>query len=494
MPQQRIPLVGNIITRGGKKNTDFSTYDQLFTNCVFEVVQNPVTGGASVSVDRRPGFWGSTGPIPNLSTVTKMHEWLNTGTSIYCYAGIQSGGSNTRVTAAGSTVQTHASSSPVSYFSETLDSSGTGSLVWQRENGEAWIYPNGGAAAQISAIPSGNVGPIVYMDGFAFIAVAAGAVIRNSQLNDPTAWPSSGAIVAQEQPDRLISLARHKNYIIAFGQNSTEFFVNAGNATGSPLQRVQSMATRIGAYSANTICYGMDRVFFLSHGGDVPFSVMSITQNGVERLSTPMIEAILAGIFTAFNRLSFFQMNGQNYLALIYNRVSDGMSSAFVYNFETKLWSHWETEMSGLRWDVMLLQLPDLPYDVRTVAENSAYIYSINTLTDNVKYYDGLTASPTAIQRIIRTATIDFGTTKRKTEAELVLVGDKAASTHNIAVSVSDDDYGTFSTARNVDMSSIRPRLMRNGSFRKRAYRLVDSNQSRSRLEALEVNIEVGAT
>jgi len=493
MPQQRIPLVGNFTTRGAKKSTEFTTSDQLFTNCTFKVVQNPVTGGSMVAVDRRPGFAGTIGPISNLSSVKRVFVWENLSSAQVVYSGISSASSVTRIIGSG-IIYTHADDSDVTYFSQTLDSASTPSLVWQRVNGEAWIYPNGGAASQISAIPSGNVGPIVYLDGFAFVAVAAGATIRNSALNDPTSWPSTGSITAQESPDRLVSLARYNQYIVACGQGSIEFFVNAGNAAGSPLQRVKEMYQPFGVYSADTITQGMGKLFMLTKGTDTPGSIIAYSKGGIERLSTPTVEAMINGLSFGISRLSFFKVNGGHYLAAIYANLSS-ICSAFVYNFETKLWSLWTTGTNDLNWrEVFQSVVISAEYRVFTVAQSSAYVYLIDTYSDNVKYYDGLAASPIAIERTIRTQPIDFGTTKRKTETELVLVGDKASSTHNIAVSVSDDDYGTYSTARNVDMSSIRPRLVRNGSFRKRAYRLVDSNQSRSRLEALEVNVEVSAT
>lgn len=58
MPTVKIPLVGSYDTRGLDSDSHLLLdEDQRFLNCVFEVVQNPVTGKSKVLLKKRPG-WG----------------------------------------------------------------------------------------------------------------------------------------------------------------------------------------------------------------------------------------------------------------------------------------------------------------------------------------------------------------------------------------------------------------------------------------------------
>lgn len=484
MPTVRVPLVGSFTTRGSTKRTDFTTYDQLFQNCTFQIVQNPVTGSSYVAVDRRPGFIDSTDTSANFSEITNAYNWKNLSAAQIVYAGIQNSGTNARIRYGAN--YTHASADRINFISETYNSSGTASLVWQRENGEAWIYPNGGAVAQISGIPSGNAGRIVYLDGYAFIAVAATATVRNSALNDPTTWPSDGAIVAQEDPDRLVSLSRLGNFIVAFGESSVEFFENAGNPVGSPLLRVPRMRKKIGLSLATLMANGMDRIFFVSRSEDYSKGVYSLSLDGIEKLSNPTVDAILQGITGTGQALSYFVLLGSPCIMIAWD--DDVSPKALVLDLTTKIWSYW-TSSANLLWHQFVWQ-QDYPItDIFTGCTGSGRIWSMSN-TGGYYYDGGVSASQSPIERIIRTRPLDSESGNRKTERQCRLIGDRATSTHNIAYSYSDDDFANFTSRGNIDMSAADPKIVRNGTFRRRSRRFVDSNTSRSRLESFEVEIE----
>jgi hypothetical protein len=59
---------------------------------------------------------------------------------------------------------------------------------------------------------------------------------------------------------------------------------------------------------------------------------------------------------------------------------------------------------------------------------------------------------------------------------------DTTSSAVNLAVSFSDDDYANFSTARNIDLSSLEKRITRCGSYKNRAVRLSNSDNAEVRL------------
>lgn len=63
MPTIRIPLVGSFNQRGIAGNAALVlNEDQRFLNCIFNVVQNPVTGKAAIYAEKRPG-WGADSTV-----------------------------------------------------------------------------------------------------------------------------------------------------------------------------------------------------------------------------------------------------------------------------------------------------------------------------------------------------------------------------------------------------------------------------------------------
>lgn len=98
---------------------------------------------------------------------------------------------------------------------------------------------DGGGQVSVKGAP-------VAINGYVFYAGSDGN-IYNSTLTDPTdVTVSTDFIAAEQYPDDLITLARHRNHVVAFGSQSIEFFYDAGNALGSPLNRQENYAMQVG--------------------------------------------------------------------------------------------------------------------------------------------------------------------------------------------------------------------------------------------------------
>src|SRR3990167_1933880 len=79
------------------------------------------------------------------------------------------------------------------------------------------------------------------------------------------------------------------------------------------------------------------------------------------------------------------------------------------------------------------------------------------------------TLSPTTYQDLgsnftvtLQTSRSNFGSANRKFEPQLDIIGD--TTTGSLAVSWSDNDFTSFSTARNIDMTRAEKRLRTLGS------------------------------
>jgi len=114
-------------------------------------------------------------------------------------------------------------------------------------------------------------GPIIQMDGYCFVMTKSGA-IYSSVINDVSTWHSlTSPIMVQaiQSPDQGVGLARYKNFVLAFGSSSIEFFTNVGNILPyCALGRTEQAFTRIGAMSAKAIVQVGDDVFWMAHSVD----------------------------------------------------------------------------------------------------------------------------------------------------------------------------------------------------------------------------------
>lgn len=107
------------------------------------------------------------------------------------------------------------------------------------------------------------VGPMIQMNGTTYAMTNTGEVV-NSDLNSITSWNSLGTVQAISYPDQGVGLLRYKNYILAFGEDSIEFFSDVGNPPpGSPLQRQEQAFIKFGAIHAKGILGVDDSVYWL---------------------------------------------------------------------------------------------------------------------------------------------------------------------------------------------------------------------------------------
>ncbi len=90
-------------------------------------------------------------------------------------------------------------------------------------------------------------GQMIQLDGYTFVMSKQGGVY-NSDINSITSWNALGVIQANAYPDQGVGLARYKNHVVAFGENSIEFFNDIGNPfPKSPLQRTDQAFIKFGS-------------------------------------------------------------------------------------------------------------------------------------------------------------------------------------------------------------------------------------------------------
>ena len=118
------------------------------------------------------------------------------------------------------------------------------------------------------------------------------------------------------------------------------------------------------------------------------------------------------------------------------------------------------------------------------IAELSSYFYQDTNAA----------GSPAAIQVQVQTPRWDMGFSRRKFICKVELIGDFTGAT--VGINWYDDDYTNLNSVanRNVVMQSPRAFLTRCGATRRRAWSIQHLENLPLRLQALEVEFDVGKT
>mgnify|MGYP001275632455 CR=1 FL=1 len=110
------------------------------------------------------------------------------------------------------------------------------------------------------------IGPFVQMDFTTYIMTTDGG-IYNSDTNSITSWNSLGVAAAQAYPYRGVGICRYKNFIVAFGEDSIEFFDNVGNPPPeSPLQRTDQAFIKFGCADPKLFRTVDDNLYWVAAG------------------------------------------------------------------------------------------------------------------------------------------------------------------------------------------------------------------------------------
>lgn len=493
----RIPLVGSLTNRNIDPQT-YSTKDQQFINCYPQVTVNPLTGKQSISLYKRPGS-SKGGALANVSSASirgAMVAWTGHPNAAHPIVAsfvnddlaTNSVWDLTADTKIGANFS--AGGGICTALTETMVSS-TANLVGIFINGstiEQWFYPNGGTWTKVSDADFTGytlAGVPAHMDGYVFNMTTDGLIV-NSDLNSVSAYTAGSYISASTYPDKGVTVARLGNLIVGFGEKSIEFFRNTGNATGSPLSRVGALdmgAARRSDGGNQTVLCAASSIYWLGNNSDgASIGIYRFKGNEPEKVSNDAIDTLLAaGRIIGFS--GTLVLHGMTHIVL----ADTGATFSWCYCVDTNFW--WQLTMASgvIR---SCLGASD------TGSSNNAKSYF--TTTANAR---GNTFPITAVNQddssnftmTVQTENVDMGTDRRKFFNKLRVIADTQSAASNISVSWSDDDYATFSTARDIDMSTAQTWITALGSARRRAFKLTNAANTPCRIQAIEIDYEPGA-
>ncbi|MDE2097572.1 MAG: hypothetical protein KGL39_10025 [Patescibacteria group bacterium] len=190
--------------------------------------------------------------------------------------------------------------------------------------------------------PLVTVPGVVQLDGYIFVMDSNG-VIYNSNLQDQRIWNSLDFIQAEVEPDGGVAIAKHLNYIVAFGKWSTEFFYDAGNALGSPLARVDNAFFPIGCANGNSVVAMDTSVIWVSQTKEDNAKAgrgREVTMlNGMtpKKISTPFVDRILSNDSMRNIRALTLKSQGHDFYILT---LVDSLITV-VYDMTIGVWYQW---------------------------------------------------------------------------------------------------------------------------------------------------------
>jgi len=334
------------------------------------------------------------------------------------------------------------------------------------------------ATCLLNGFPSGSIVPgTAYFNTYVYVMTDDGK-IWNSEPNDPTKWDALNFITAEAEPDKGVALAKHFNYLIAFGQWSTEFFYDAGNAVGSPLLPNQTFRIEFGCANGNSVVEMQQTVVWVAVGRNTGRSVLMLDGTRPVQISDVSIERILDQSSLVNVRAYSLKIAGHYFYIL--NLLDDNLT--LVCDIKSKQWCIWTSYVNNQETILNGTFFTSYNNEGYALDNSNGKLYNIseNTYTDETG----------PIQYRIRTPLIDAEATTRKFIGRLEVVGDKIGAT--LRIRHTDDDYQNWSQYRNVDLSATRSVLYQNGNFRRRAYEFFCTDNQPIRLQACEMDLDAG--
>jgi hypothetical protein len=497
MQTKRIPLAGSMLARSYGLA---STRDQKFVNCFSMKVSDDFTGGSRIFTRKRLGFTAAT-TFANLGSASNVFcVWQSNTTPCLVFA------CNDSPTAGDCSFYkqdgTQIGATIANFIpNQVIDTiiSGVSNLVCIGRDYitgvcELWYFPLGGAWTQVTDtdFPPNQTPTIVTnlsictLDGYLFVITTSGQ-LWNSDLNSISSWSLNNFLVAQSSPDGGKFVCVSGDNIIVIGDYSIEFFRNTGNPTGSPLSSIPK-SIRLG-FGTKPIYVG-DSLYLSLRASEVgSVSIYRIINGEIEKISTPEIDLY----YSKFLPYCYGAFSLYGYTHVPFGIGVGSASDILCYTVETKRW--WSlTEASGLVMSsfIRLSSTSQFAY----IQSDTGLLFKMNTWgAEGTGSPPSFQDSGVSVPMTIQLAPLDFGTPKKKFAQELRLIGDKQASTCNVAVSWSDDDAVTFSTPVNIDMSNLdnafisRPRL--GSAFRRRVFKLTNAVNLPLSLEAIEIDYDV---
>ena len=477
---KRLPLLAPFGNRTGKFNTD-----SRLINCYAE--RGEVQG--EWQIEKRPGLGapfynnlqgvgrGMTTWVVPTTTNAGQTNTLNVnllfaaGGSIYAYS------YTTGLNLVGS-YSIYTDNTPVAFL-QIPNPTTPYMMIWATGSVFYLTFPPQATQNPIAIAPVSNglVYGIAYLNGWIYVMDIYGNVRNSDNQNDPTSWSNGlNVIVAGQEADYGVAIAKQATYIVALKSYTTQFFYDAGNAVGSPLAPVPNGLLNYGCKDAATLQSIDGLLFWVTSGRDYLPQIIMLDNLQPQIISTPEIDRELLSTFNGFYSCSFKRAGHRFYV--LSNTVTN---VSMAYDIDQKLWFRW-TDALGNCYPIMSV-IGDV-FGNSYGMDTSGVVYPLDA--DYVYPTDNGAAPPVDIY----TPNFDGGTKRTKYLPAMYFDSDQVDA--ELQVRVSDDDYQTWSNFRSVDLNQPAPQLTDCGSFVRRAYHFRHQAATPLRIRSVDLQLDLG--
>ena len=397
-------------------------------------------------------------------------------------------------------------------------------VILDAENNKGWQMD---AALNLNQIASNFPTTLAHggaiLDGYLFVMDENG-VIYNSAVNDPTTFPATGFITAERENDKGVYLAKHHDHIVAFGTRTIEFFYDASNTVGSPLNRRQDVAYTYGCASGLSVWEDNDIIYFLGTDSSGQLGVWKLDNFQISPVSTDALNSYLSkgltqtGLIVRFNGLSAM---GHRTLLITTSTLTGQAPGEIVpkitlsFDSLTGLWGFWATALNsnttfplvdwtkrtggqnetdaartgeGLLSSGDIIELNDdfIPIDTilgAAIYETGIYEPDIYSVSSDVG---------TNISAIIRLGLIDGGTSGYKFQNKESVLMENTAFSQAMMVRHSDEVTDDFGPGQVIDTALNRKEIYQGGRFVRRNYQLEYAGDEQFFIDAFSVELSAG--
>lgn len=469
----RLPLLGNPTNRQAD-----DTKDQRFLNCFPEMVKSEITGVQKLFVLKRPGTEQYHQPAGATGEGRGCHAWNG---YMFSVIGDKLYATDITGTPSSTVIKTLATSTGAVGFKEFLGSNQYLILV---DGTDGYYISTTNVVTEITDVdfPTPHQVTPVFMDGYLFIMKDTGE-IYNCDVGDITSWNATNFIEAESFPDAGIAISRQNNLLVAFSETSTEFFYDAANTSGSPLAPATQYIKQYGLASVGSIAQEESMLVFVAKSGTGNSFIVANEGTKDTIISNSAIDRIINAEGSDIIDSWGYLVRQLGHIMYVLNLPLQ--SRTLVYDFTMSMWHEWNWQDSSDVQGVMpFVQSMESDNGLFFLHQADGYIYEMRFDL----YQDG---NSKPINVSIQTSRYDGDSAKVKFCSRMEIIGDYQTTSNDLTIYWSDDDYKTWSSARTVDLSD-RTYLYQLGSFRRRAFLLIHTANTRLRLEAIEMDLEVG--
>lgn len=403
-------------------------------------------------------------------------------------------------------------------------------VIIDSENNKLWVMTSGKVLDHVTVnVPSSIVQGGAILDGYLFIMDDEG-VIYNSDIDAPQTFPALGFLEAERENDKGVYLGKHNEHIVAFGTRTIEFFYDAGNATGSPLNRRTDIMHNIGCADGLGVWENGDITYFLGSNNTGQVSVYKLENFNVSPVSTDSLNSYLTqgltqeGLRVILNGWS--AMGHDTVILTVYTLTGAAPGSivpriSLSYDSVTGLWGFCNTTLNDHSY------FPIMAFTKRTGGQNATVsartgegimhngdIFNVNdnlipidTLLGSDGVYEsgvyetdvyvGVSAdNGVNIPVTIRTGMNDGGIRGFKFQNFEYLMMEKTSNSQTVTVKHldenDDEDTGEFDAGVGIDISKVKKETYQGGRFSKRNYQLEYSGDEQIFMESFSADLEPG--